>query len=281
MSNLSDIKRRLASIKQTRQITGAMQTVSIVKMRKATELYESSRAYINMLKEITESLPGCDGADSALFSPPNSGAPLYFVITSDKGLCGGFDNEIFKTASAALPENAVVMPIGRAGAEKFKNFPNVDTRFVGAYSVDRATSDAIRDYVLDGYGSAFDSVYVVYSRFTGKSGAPTVTRLLPIEQGGAHKPLYTDKPVEQVYGRLLPLYLSGMLYGALLNNHTSEQYARHAAMSAATDSADSAIAALSVEYNRARQNTVTSQITEIIGATSALGSKGVRNEEGA
>lgn len=287
MSNLSDIKRRLSSVKQTRQITGAMETVSIVKMRKATERYEKSRAYISMLNDMMQSLAQCEGADSSeFFAPVKKGKRLVIVISTDRGLCGGFDHDIFKLASSLVGDDTVFMPIGVIGGDRYKNDVNADLRFAEYYVADYSVAEKISDYVLSEYGKTFDRVSVVYSKFIGSGGAPTVGELLPLtpresDSNKNSQRLFAAQPIDELYGKLLPLYVPGMIYGALINNYTSEQYARHAAMSAATDSADAIINDLSIEYNRARQSSVTSQLTEIVGANSALGfdGKGVRSEK--
>ncbi len=126
MNSLSDIKRRLVSVKQTRQITGAMETVSISKMRKATERYETSREYVNAVRATMRCAAGCVPPPEK----PRSARKAVFVVAADKGLCGAFNHDVLRLADGVIDADTVIIPIGKIAAEYFRKRENVDDRFV-------------------------------------------------------------------------------------------------------------------------------------------------------
>lgn len=273
MSNLSDIKRRLITVKQTRQITGAMQTVSVAKMRKAAEVCNDVDAYLTLITDIMRSVYGSSNGDDNYNAAPSDGKDVLIVLSSSRGLCGGFDNEIFSVAEAAADGNTLVIPIGQTAANHFKNANNVDLRFSHLGVAELNAARDIADYLLKLYGDGVKSISVAYSVIEKQAACPKVERLLPLELDGeniAKSELLFEPSPKAVLDALVPLYLSGKLYGAMVNNNAAEQSARHQAMSAATENADALISQLSLEYNRERQTAVTGQIVEIVGATSAL-----------
>lgn len=277
MSNLSDIKRRLSTVKQTRQITGAMQTVSVAKMRKAEDVSRRSSAYITLITDIMRGINVCDGIFAV---PPTVGMDVLLVLSSDRGLCGGFDNGNFSVAEKVIDDNTLVIPIGQTAVNYFKGAKNVDLQFGQVISaVDSAKK--ITDYLINLYGKSVKSISIVYSVINKQNVCPMVEKLLPIDNVASEnmtEMLFEPSP-HQVMEALVPLYLSGKFYGAITANFAAEQSARHQAMTAATESADALILKLSSEYNRERQAAVTGQIVEIVGATAALSRKGEGGEK--
>ena len=282
MNNTAEIKRRLASVKQTRQITGAMETISVAKMRKATERYESNKPYFDALFGIADAISRSADGDSVLFSPPESAA-LYAVVASDRGLCGSFNHDVFKVADAALSDDSVVFTIGGTVTEHYKTRNVIGSKLSSAVNYAKA-SDVSR-IVLDAYGKTADSVYIIYTGLLNKSSfAPIVKKLLPFGQNktteqdalenddnsNCIKTAAFEPSADAVLEKFVPLYMSGAIYGAMLASEAAEHLARRAAMSASTDNADAMIAALTAEQNSVRQSSVTEQITEIIGSTRAL-----------
>ncbi|MDE7165387.1 MAG: ATP synthase F1 subunit gamma [Clostridiales bacterium] len=279
MSNLSEIKRRLITVKQTRQITGAMQTVSVSKMRKAAEVCNGVDAYLTLITDIMRSVSA--SSDNGFISVPKDGNDALIVLSSDRGLCGGFDNEIFSVAEDAMDGDTLIIPIGQTAANQYKNAKNVDLRFCHLGSADFNAAKDMCDYLLCLYGDSVKSISVAYSTIKKQTVCPTVERILPLEmdcESDVKSELMFEPSPKAVLDALVPLYLSGKLYGAMVNNCAAEQSARHQAMSAATENADALIAQLSLEYNRERQTAVTGQIVEIVGATSAL-RKGADSEK--
>lgn len=284
MSDLSDIKRRLVTVKQTRQITGAMETVSASRLRKATLRYEKSREFVRLIKEVMRNAVVGNDDFSEAFAAPKSGADVMLVLSSDRGLCGGFNNDIFKAAVNAVDDDTVVMPIGRAAVDFFAKRKNTDVRFAGCSSIELAAAQYIASELLEMYGNGIKSISIAYAEFRKQIYSPAVKRLLPITDdidpsGNNFVGFELEPSAEQVINALVPLYLSGMLYGAITENYAAEQGARRAAMSAATESADKIINELTLGYNRARQSIITEQIVEIVGSTSALDKQGARDEK--
>ena len=276
MSNLSDIKRRLITVKQTRQITGAMETVSVAKMRKATEVYEKSRAYHKLITDIMQCV------SPNINPPPEKGKDALIVLSSERGLCGGFDNDIFAVAQRIIDDNTLIFPIGQTAVNYFRSYKNVDTRFAD-FSCNYSAVKSVADSLLKMYGSEIKTISVAYAEYGKQAARPTTLRILPPEVKASDstkdKDIEFEPSPQQVLDALIPLYLSSTLYSAAVNNYAAEQNARHTAMSTATESADELIAKLSLEYNRARQSSVTGQIVEIVGATSALAQKGAGSEK--
>lgn len=286
MSNLSDIKRRIASVKQTRQITGAMETVSVAKMRKAIDKLEFNRVYFKTLCDIMRSVEQSatdDGDDCRAKS--GNGKNMLIVFSSDRGLCGGFDHDIFRFAEKLCDEHTVIVPIGQTAGGYYKTRANADMRLVDFYKPEYSVAERIAEQLIEMYENGAQSVTLVYSELLSRSTyGPTALQLLPVitETDKSNRACSIDlfEPSKSDIKKIItPMYVAGAVYGALLNNVAAEHCARHAAMSAATESADEVISRLSVEYNRARQSAVTEQIVEIIGSTAALKKQGAVNEK--
>ncbi len=282
MNSLADIKRRLASVRQTRQITGAMETISVAKLRKSLERFEENSAYFEILEKVMSDIVLQCGSDMSEYTTePKSGKDVLLVIAADKGLCGSFNHDVFKVADALITDNTEIAPVGQMASEHYKHRSNVDGKYVSyAYSPDYSGARRIAEDFLARFGSDMKSVTVVYTKMIGRSSwSVQKLGLLPFKSDSAEnvapnaaKPEFEPSP-KSVLERLVPLYLGGVIYGALVSSSAAENSAKRAAMSAATKNADEMIAALSVEYNRARQSSVTAQITEIIGSSQALGGK--------
>lgn len=275
MNNLADIRRRIASVKQTRQITGAMETISVAKMRKSFELLENNGAYSSLLLRAAAYIASGDEEMESLIAPPTSGVDLFIIISSDKGLCGGYNHDIFKLADKMTDGDTAIIPIGQTAYERYGKRRDVNADFVSFISApDYKNAKSIANAVLDRYGKDVKSVTAIFGEVE-KGGAfkPTYRRILPLdvktERDGSRPML--EPSAQELYKEALPLYLSGMIYGAFVSSAAAEHGARRAAMAASKKSADEMIQMLSTEYNRARQGSVTAQITEIIGSTQAFG----------
>ena len=283
MNSLSDIKRRLISVKQTRQITGAMETISIAKMQKALARFDSYGIYADAVEQAVISMLSCGDELTAHYTSTARGGKLYIVIASDKGLCGGFNHDVFKLADSVIERDCTVIPIGQTAADHYSSAKNVDMRFVSlGYSPDYAKVMPLAETVIDGFGNDFGSVALIYTKLISHTAwKPVIKTVLPVSSDmrsnvGAGSATVAEPSANEVLKTLLPLYISSACYGALLGSSAAEHSARRVAMSSSTKSADEMIETLSIEYNRARQNTVTEQITEIIGSMSALGAAGER-----
>lgn len=293
MKNLTDIKTRIKSVAETRQITGAMETISVAKMRKAMARYDSNRAYFDVLRRtIADIATHARGVESRYLSKHNSGNAVYIVIASDKGLAGGFNHNVLEYAYDLVTKaqkKASVFCVGQMAREFFENrkIP-VDVAFISA-AYDPTIGDAheIGQSVLNLYdGKLTDEVYVVYTHMTAGAATPQCVRLLPLsselfvfendsqEAEENFRELEFDPSPEEVMERLIPQYLTGILYGTLIQSVACEHRARREAMNSATANADGILETLNIEYHRARQEAVTNELSEIITT-----SMGVNHEE--
>lgn len=278
-SSLSDIKRRLASVRQTRQITGAMETVSVAKMRKATEKLDKNRTYSAMLNRVMLEIAASGVEVNEMFSSPKSGKKLVVVLSSDRGLCGGFDHDIFKCADGLIDDDTAIIPIGRIACDYYRSRESCDLRFASSNITEYENAREIADKLIDMYGNGIREITIVYSDLIGHATVqPKAQRLLPLDKPNKQdveeqktSNLDSFEPsVQEVLNTLRPLYVAGAVYGAIIANNAAEHYARRTMMSAATKSADEIISKLTVEYNRSRQAVITEQIVEISGSTEAL-----------
>lgn len=283
MKSLADIKRRLASVKQTRQITGAMETISVSKMRKALERFEMNSVYFDILYGVMRDIAASPDMEVKEFlNAPKIEKKLVIVVASDKGLCGSFNHDVFKLADTVIDENTIVIPIGQFVLDHFKHGEvEIDDRFVSGVTPDYRVAEAISDAVFDMYGKSVGKVTIIYTRMLSRSTwQAQAVDLLPLDGNnvGDERVQGTDlcgvefEPSRiDVLKMALPLYIGGMIYGAFVHSAAAEHGARHAAMSASSKNADDMIDALSIEYNSARQSSVTGQIIDIVGSAQAIG----------
>ncbi len=287
MNSLADLKRRIASVKQTERITGAMETISIAKMHKAIELYESNNAYFDILDSLVKEIAVANAEQvREMIAPPQSGYDIVVAIASDKGFCGAFNHDVFRLTDSLITDDTALITVGHTTAEYYsfgRKIPTdrLITNFTSsAYKPDYKNAKAIADEILSRYGKDVKSATLVYNGMKSHaSWAVKKHALLPFNvDRGEVKPrgMEFEPSAAQVFEGLLPLYIGGEIYGALVQSSAAEHSARRAAMSAATKNADAMISSLSVEYNRARQAAVTAQITEIVGSTQAIGADNER-----
>ena len=290
MKNFSQIKHRIKSISDTRKITGAMETISVAKMRKAMYRCENNRAYYETIRDTVEKIVLCSGkTEHKVFAATESARPAYIVIASDKGLAGGFNHTILEYARRewqACP-HAHIFTVGQICREYFAaRGVQADISFADA-SFDPSVSQAARmsKKIYEMFMSAaIDSAYIVFTAW-GEHGKmePTTLRLLPFDRDAVvrqREPSDRDKymfrellfepSAEEVLEQLFPQYLTGVLYGALLQSSACEHSQRRAAMHNATHNANELLSGLTAEYNRARQETVTGELTEIVAAANGV-----------
>ena len=270
-----EIKNRIRSMESTRQITKAMEMVAASKLRRAQTQVLSSRPYFETLYATIADIVECnqDFASPYLTKRPVR-KTLYVVIAGDRGLAGGYNNNILKLCHAEMAgKDAVVLPIGKKAMEFFqargtqiwsKDYIHAEQMSVGdCFSVAKSLCKIFRDGQVDEIVVGFTNFVSVLSQ------TPETMRLLPLlrqETGKAARSseiLYEPGP-EEVFEAIIPEYLGGVLYGALCESRASEQAARRTAMDAATQNADEMIGQLSLKYNRARQAAITQEITEIV-----------------
>jgi F-type H+-transporting ATPase subunit gamma len=292
MANLKEIRNRIASVSSTQQITKAMKMVSAAKLRRAQDAIVQMRPYAGKLNSMLENLSASleNDADNVYARTRDTKRVLLVPITSNRGLCGAFNNNVIKRtnylAKVTYKDCEVsVLCIGKKGDEFFKK-----TRYhiVGSdlprnlnELFDHLTfehTEPVADMVLKAYADAqFDKVVLIYNQF--KNAAVQVLaeeQLLPVlppETASSSKAGndYIFEPGKtEIVSRLIPKSLKIKFYKALLDSHASEHGARMTAMHKATDNAGSMIKELKLTYNKARQASITNEILEIVGGAEAL-----------
>ena len=304
MANLREISRRMSSIKSTMQITRTMEMISTARIRKALERAEQARPYKDAITRMLANVAtaGFDDSQPLLAKHAEEKHVHYVLIGSDRGLAGGFniapqrEVEHEMQALAKRGEKSSIITCGRKPTEYFtsrKKKPAMS--FVGISSepnMDEA--DRISSYVTEGYKNGdFDRVVLVYWHAKNRVEQTQVTeQLLPITsdklmmpnkprtrealtgiEGEEYTDFAFDPSAEQVLGYLLPAYFRTVIFHALLDSAAAEHGARRRAMQSATDNAKEVLGNLGRTYNRERQGAITTELTEIIGGTSALEDK--------
>ena len=290
MKNFSYIKHRIKSVSDTRKITGAMETISVAKMRKAAVRYENNKAYFSAIREtISNIILYSRSTEHKVFAKSNGNRTAYIVIASDKGLAGGFNHTILEHARETVTacENARLFTVGQVCHAYFAACGiEADGEFADASfdpDVSQAAEMSERMYSLFESGQ-IDSAYIIYTAY-GEHGkmSPEKIRLLPFdrdavvrekqigaaEEAALHELIY-EPSADAVLEKLLPQYLTGIVYGALIQSSASEHSQRRAAMNNATRNASEILADLTVEYNRARQEAVTGEMIEIVTAANGV-----------
>jgi F-type H+-transporting ATPase subunit gamma len=293
MASLRDIRKRIRSVKNTRQITKAMKMVSAAKLRKAQDAILAARPYATMLDQIIADLSARSG-DENLTHPLLVARPVRKVelvlLTSDRGLAGGFNSNVIRRANRFLYENTAMeriqlATVGRKGNDFFRNRgQSIRKDFGGLYQRlnYRAAADVAEELVASYLNGEVDAVHIVYNEFvTAITQKVTVAQLLPLQTLGTTgqapsegTPALVDfkyEPDRQaVLDRLVPQAVNIKLYRALLESVASEHGARMSAMENATSNASDMIGSLTLTYNRTRQAVITKELMEIVSGAEAL-----------
>lgn len=283
MASMRDIKRRRDSIQSTEQITKAMKLVSTVKLQKSKNRAESSKPYFNLMYDTISSILRKSGnLNHTYLKPGDSQKKAVIAITSNRGLAGGYNNNIVKLISAELPAgDTLVYAIGRKGRDGLlrKGFEvHADYSEVINEPLYRDAADITLE-LLDAFARGeIGEIYLAYTSFKNTvTHIPRLIKLLPVEMevkaedSGKAQALMTYEPEEEeVLDSIIPKYMSSLIYGALLEAVASENGARMTAMDNATSNAEEMIEALSLQYNRARQGAITQELTEIVAGANAI-----------
>ncbi|SMX38151.1 F0F1 ATP synthase subunit gamma [Maliponia aquimaris] len=293
MPNLKDLKNRIASVKSTRKITKAMQMVAAAKLRRAQDAAEAARPYADRFNGVMASLAASVG-DSAsaprlLAGTGCSDVHLLVVMTSERGLCGGFNTNIVKLAKThadklkAQGKTVKILTVGKKGREQLKrDYGNLSVGHIDLSEVKRVGYGNAQDIARKILGrfdaGEFDVATIFYAKFQSViSQVPTALQIIPAayesdgsqDEGGST--LYDYEPDEEaILADLLPRGVATQIFSALLENAASEQGARMSAMDNATRNAGDMIERLTIEYNRSRQAVITNELIEIISGAEAL-----------
>lgn len=287
MAGIKEIRNRIASVASTQKITSAMKMVSAAKLRKAQQAVLQMRPYSDKLQEILQNvsngLESNEGNPYSVVRPQNK--VLIVAVASNSGLCGGFNSSIGKTVVTLAQNdyagcNVDVFAIGKKVADSMKS-KGIVPKKVFAEIFDKLTYDEstkISSELMESFASgAYDKIVVVYNKF--KNAATqiiTTSQYLPIEQTEAS----TSKKInydyifepnkEYIVNELIPKSLRTQFYNVLLESFASEHGARMTAMHKATDNASELLKELRIEYNKARQATITNELNEIVSGANAL-----------
>ena len=287
MANLKEIRNRISSVSSTMQITSAMKMVSAAKLKKATDAISQMRPYSDKLTELIQNLSSSfesGDRDNPYVKIRPVNKILVVAITSNRGLCGGFNSNIIKAVNEIYkknPEKKIdILSIGKKSSEHFtKNGFNVasthDALF-GDLTFENVSivAEGIMEQFVDG---DYDKVVLVYNQFkNAATQIPQVEQFLPIKpiEGGdanaVNSDYIFDPSKEEIVLALIPKSLKTQLYKALRDSFASEHGARMTAMHKATDNAGDMLFDLKLTYNKARQASITNEILEIVGGAEAL-----------
>jgi len=290
MPSLKDLKNRIGSVKSTRKITKAMQMVAAAKLRRAQEAAVAARPYAERFNAVMSGLAASVGAsDSAPRLLRGSGSDavhLLVVMTSERGLCGGFNSTIVRLARTRIAElkaagkTVKILTVGKKGREQLKRdhsalfVGHVDMASVKRVGYDDAAGIA-RDVIARFEAGEFDVATLFYNRFQSViAQIPTAQQVIPasFEAGDQGEAAFYDyEPGEErILADLLPRGVATQVFTALLENGASEQGARMSAMDNATRNAGDMIDRLTIVYNRSRQAAITKELIEIISGAEAL-----------
>ena len=285
MANLKEIRSRITSVGSTMQITSAMKMVSAAKLKRAQDAITQMRPYANKLTELLENLSASlDADDGGIYSKERAVKNVLLVtITSNRGLCGGFNSYIIKSAKALMNDefenvNVEVLSIGKKSSEHFtKNDFNVVSTHDALFNdltfenVSNVAENIMRKFVDGNY----DKVVLVYNQF--KNAATQIImneNYLPIQTTSNEAEQIGDYIFEpgkkEIVEQLIPKSLKTQLFKAILDSHAAEHGARMTAMHKATDNASELKKDLTLTYNKARQAAITGEILEIVGGAEAL-----------
>ncbi|MCB0760096.1 MAG: ATP synthase F1 subunit gamma [Flavobacteriales bacterium] len=289
MANLKEIRTRIASVNSTMQITSAMKMVSAAKLKKAQDAITQMRPYAEKLQEILSNVSASLDASEGVYSQEREVKNvLYIAVTSNRGLCGAFNNSVIKGISQKIREEHAevkVLSLGKKAHEVFaKSNRNTTDGFPGnvVYGIwDDLTFDNVADVasvVMKQYREGkWDKVVLVYNRFKNAASQELMMEpFLPVkpvesdEQASSAVEYIFEPSKEYIVEEMIPKSLKVQLYKAMLDSRASEHGARMTAMHKATDNASEMLKELKLHYNKARQAAITGEILEIVGGAEAL-----------
>jgi len=292
MASLRDLRARMKAVRQTLQVTKAMNLISTSKLRRGRRMLEDTEPYFTRIqKSMFDILSYAEKHDSNFFrrkDPVNSRAAVL-VITSDKGLAGAYNANVFRYVSDLCEkiENPVLLLVGSVGHRHYAHTPAVILKRFSFHSRLPTMEEAeeVAEYVISQYlCGTFDEVHVVYTHmYNAIKILPTEKQILPLDTEKIQAELSDTGNVErvklhfefipserEVFDALIPRYVKGIIYGSMVEAYASEHSARMTAMNQATKSAEEMLADLQIIYNRLRQAGITQEMAEIIGGSAAL-----------
>lgn len=284
---MKDIKRRIKSVESTGQITKAMELVASSKLRRAKERAQNAEPFFTTLYETICDISAMSAdLNSVYVKPKKVKKALFIVIAGDRGLAGGYNSNILKLANATMQQKKEqdveiqVIGIGKKAVEAYEKRGLLVAGFSGiAEDLDQVRVQKISELAIELYKDGkIDEIYLYFTQFiSALNQEATEFQVLPLsnladksnKKAIGSSCIYEPSP-EAVFDAIVPMYVGGMLYGAIVASFASEQGARRTAMESANDNAKEMIDTLSLKYNRARQAAITQEISEIVSGAGAL-----------
>jgi F-type H+-transporting ATPase subunit gamma len=287
---LKEVRTRIKSVQGTQQITKAMKMVSAAKLRRAQDAITQMRPYTQKLQEMLSNIVG--GSEGEIGMNLATERPvekvLILLVTSDRGLCGGYNSNLIKLVKQTIKDkyatqyakgNVSILPIGKKGYEHFKKQGyNVVDKFWDIFtglSFEKVQAAAL--FTMDSFKAGeYDAVELVYSEFKNAASQEFIAeQFLPVKKaenkGTTKKSDFIFEPSkETLIAELMPKILNTQLFKAVLDGNASEHGARMTAMDKASDNANELLKSLKISYNRARQAAITTELTEIVSGAAAL-----------
>lgn len=291
MASLKDIRRKVIAVQKTKQITRAMNMVAASKFKSAQSKMENFRPYAGKFMDVLNSLAlRVETMSHPLLAVRDPKRIRVICMTSDRGLCGGFNTNLIKASERFLRDKSKegkdvsLINVGRKGRDYFRKKANVIGQWVDVLSrFDMTLAVSIANDVITPFiNEEYDELYLIYNQFVNVSvQRPTVVRLFPLSSVGQNVDVDPEKYLDYVYEpsdevllqKLLPMYVHVLLFRALLETSAGENGARMAAMDNATSNCEELISSLTLKMNKARQAAITAELMDIVGGTEAL-SKG-------
>lgn len=272
------IKTRIRGIKTTRKITKAMELIAIGKLKRQRERFDANKPYSTNLKEIvTEILSYTNEIDNIYLQERIDDNPLTIVYLSDLGLCGGYNSNVLRLITEQLPKSGELLVIGSRGKYSLReNGYQINRDDIASDTIKYIELVKIADQIIDDYkAKKISSINIVYTKYVNSmSFEPMFEKLLPIVKQDtytlAYKEILYEPDIDTILFELVPLYIKSLFYGYWLESTTSEHSARRLAMDMATDNAEDLIEDLTLEYNKARQASITQEINEIVMTADAI-----------
>ena len=288
MPSLKDIKRKVTAVQKTKQITRAMNMVAASKFKSAQLKMENFRPYAGKFMDVLNSVAlRVSDISHPLLAVRDPKRIRVICMTSDRGLCAGFNSNLIKATERFIKEKKKegkeigMISVGRKGRDYFRKKANILAQMVDCLSkFDMTLAVSIADEVINPFiKEEYDELYLIYNQFMNVSiQKPVVVRLFPLPSIGQEADTDTDKYVDYTYEpsdevllhKLLPMYVHVLVYRALLETSAGENGARMAAMDNATSNCEELIRSLTLKMNKARQAAITAELMDIVGGTEAL-----------
>jgi F-type H+-transporting ATPase subunit gamma len=291
MASLDDLKKRIASVKSTQKITKAMKMVAAAKLRRAQESAEKGRPYSekmnNIILNLSSGISDKENAPKLLSGSGNDKVHLCVVMTSDRGLCGGFNSNIIKKAKsyfAKLAEDGKdlkIITVGSKGNDQLKRAYGdkiiANISFKDSKHANYFDADKVGKMVIEKFGAEeFDVCTIFYNQFKNViTQIPQAQQIIPLnfensEEDKSEDSYEFEPDEDEILSNLLPKNISTQIFKAMLENSASEQGSRMSAMDNATRNAGEMVDKLTIEYNRSRQAAITKELIEIISGAESL-----------